>query len=135
MMRNRTIDMAATAAPHIAGPIHFSAQLFSAYKRVIADVAIFSVRGRRRKCADARRCNADTAVNMTGGGGGARIGMLGAVPRGYMALASHSGSCEHGCGDQCSRQKFKLSHQISPLHMKKPTACGSSMEMEQRSTN
>src|SRR5450631_348278 len=94
------------AAPHIAGPIHFSAQLFSAYKRVIADVAIFSVRGRRRKRADARRWNTDTAVNITSGGGGARIGMLCAVPRGYMALASHSGSCEHGCGDQRGRQKF-----------------------------
>jgi len=28
---------------------------FSAYTRVITDVAIFPVRGRRRKCADARR--------------------------------------------------------------------------------
>src|SRR4029077_20125287 len=51
-----------------------------------------------------------------GGGGSARIGVL--CERGYMARASHSGSCEHGCGDQCSRQKFKLSHLISPLHMK-----------------
>src|SRR5258707_11145847 len=58
------------------------------------------------------------AVNITGGGGGARIGAPCAVPRGYMARASHSGSCERDCGDQCSRQKFKLSHLISPLHMK-----------------
>src|SRR5882757_4028772 len=35
-----------------------------------------------------------------------------------MARASHSGSCERGCGDQCSRQKFELSHLISPLYMK-----------------
>src|ERR1700694_2724689 len=57
-------------------------------------------------------------VNITRAGRGTRIGVLCEVPRGYMAPASHSGSCEHGCGDQCSRQKFKLSHLISPLHMK-----------------
>jgi hypothetical protein len=96
----------------------FLCTAFSAYTRVITDVAIFPVRGRRRECADTRRWNAGTAVNMTGGGRGARIGVLCAVPRGYMARASHSGSCEHGCGDQCSRQKFKLSHLISPLQMK-----------------
>jgi len=101
----------------------FLCAAFSAYKRVIADVAIFPVRGRRRKCTDARRSNADRAV-MMGGGGSARIGVLCEMPRGYMARESHSGSCEHGCGDQCSRQKFKLSHLISPLH-EKPTACGS----------
>src|SRR5258707_9601613 len=54
-----------------------------------------------------------------GGGGGARIGAPCAVPRGYMARASHSWSCERGCGDQSSRQKFKLSHLISLLHMKR----------------
>src|SRR5258708_37733003 len=53
-----------------------------------------------------------------GGGGGARIGAPCAVPRGSMARASQSGSCERACGDQCSRQKFKPSHLISPLHMK-----------------
>jgi hypothetical protein len=42
-----------------------------------------------------------------GGWEGARIGVLCAVPRGYMARASHSGSCEHVYGDQCGRQKFK----------------------------
>jgi hypothetical protein len=47
--------------------------------------------GRCTKCADARRWNADTAVNITGGGGGARIGVQYEVPRGYMALASHRG--------------------------------------------
>src|SRR5258708_39626080 len=35
-----------------------------------------------------------------------------------MARVSHSGSCEHGCGDQCSRRKFKLSHLVYPLYMK-----------------
>jgi hypothetical protein len=109
--------MAPQSCASRSGTDPFLCAAFSAYKRVIADVAIFSVR-RRRRNADARRSNADTAVNITGGGGGARIGVLCAVPRGYMALASHSGSCENGCGDQCSRQKFKLSHLIYPLHMK-----------------
>jgi hypothetical protein len=36
--------------------------------------------------------------------------------------ASHSGSGEQGCADQRSRQKFKFSHSISPLDLKKPTA-------------
>jgi hypothetical protein len=96
----------------------FLCAAFSAHKRVTGDVASFPVRGRRRKCADARRSNADTAVNITGCGGSACIGVLCDMPRDYMARASHSGSCEHGRGDQCSRQKFKLSHLISPLHMK-----------------
>jgi hypothetical protein len=39
-----------------------------------------------------------------------------------VGLASHSGSCEQGCADQRSRQKFKFSHSISPLDLKKPTA-------------
>src|SRR5258707_11353065 len=87
--------------------------------RVIADVASAPVRGRRSKRADARRSNADRSVNILimGGGGSARIGVLCEMPRGYMARVSHSGSCENGCGDQCGRQKFKLSHLISPLHM------------------
>jgi len=96
----------------------FLCAAFSAYKRVITDVAIFPVRGRCRKCADAWRWNADTAVHITGGGGSARIGAPCAVPRGSMARASHSGSCQRGSGDQCSRQKFKLGHLISPFHMK-----------------
>jgi hypothetical protein len=74
--------------------------------------------GRGSKCADARRWNADTAVNITGGGGGARIGLRCEVPRSYMARASHGGSCECGCRDQCSRQKSKLGHLVSPLDMK-----------------
>jgi hypothetical protein len=35
-----------------------------------------------------------------------------------MPLASHSGSCEHGCNDPCSRQKFKLGHSAFPFDMK-----------------
>src|SRR6266403_5277403 len=32
-----------------------------------------------------------------------------------MAISSHSGSCDHGCGDQCCRQQFQLSHSSSPF--------------------
>ena len=62
-----------------------------------------AVPGLGGKCADARSKAAEMPVNNLCG-----------VPRGYLALASHSGSCEHGCRDQCSRQKFKLGHLISP---------------------
>jgi hypothetical protein len=51
-----------------------------------------------------------------------------------MVRASYSGSREHGCGDKSS-QRLELNHLISPLHQKKSTASGSSMEMEQRSTD
>ena len=47
-----------------------------------------------------------------------RIGVQHEVPRGHMALASHSGSCKHGCGDQCRRQKVGLGHSSSPLDRK-----------------
>jgi hypothetical protein len=125
--KDRCAGMGMTAAGDIiprAATDPFLCSALSAHKRVIADVASSSVQGRRSNCTDARRSNADTAVNITGDGGSARIGVLCEMSRGYMARASHSGSCEHGCGDQCSRQKFKLSHLISPLH-EKPTACGS----------
>ena len=46
---------------------------------------------------------AETPVNIALAGS-----RISAVLQGYMALASHSGSCD-GCGDQCSRQKFKIS--------------------------
>ena len=59
-----------------------------------------------------------TLVTISRAGRGTRVRVLYEVPRGYMARASHSGSCEHGCGDQRSQRKFKLSHLISPLHMK-----------------
>jgi|ERR1700755_3451569 hypothetical protein len=58
------------------------------------------------------------AIIVTGGGGGARIGVLCAVSRGDVVRASDSGGCEHCYGDQYSRQKFKFNHLISPLHLK-----------------
>jgi hypothetical protein len=53
-----------------------------------------------------------------GRGESARIGVRCEMPRGYMARASHSGSCEHDSGDQCSRQKFGFSHFV--LHLADP---------------
>ena len=52
-----------------------------------------------------------------------------------MARASHSRSCEHGCGDHRSRQNFELGHSISPLHLKSRQRVASLMEMAQRSTD
>jgi hypothetical protein len=74
--------------------------------------------GRCGKCAHSRSRIAETPVNITHGGRGTRKGVQCAVLRGYLALASHSGTCKGGCGDQCGRQKFKLGHSISPLDMK-----------------
>jgi hypothetical protein len=68
------------------------------------------------KCAHGRSRNAGAPVNITSDGRGIRIGLLCDVPRGYATLPSHGGSCDHGCGDQRSRQN--LSHSISPLDMK-----------------
>jgi hypothetical protein len=73
------------------------------------------------KCAYAGSRVAKTAVNVTRGGRGAAISVRREVSRSYMALASHSGSCEHGCSDQSSRQKFKLSHSISPQDIRSQT--------------
>jgi hypothetical protein len=75
------------------------------------------------ECAHARSKVAKMPVNNLCG-----------VPRGYVALASHSGSCEQGCGDQCSRQKFKLGHLISPLDMRANNVW-LLYEMEQRPTD
>jgi hypothetical protein len=47
-----------------------------------------------------------TFAKISGSGRGTRVEVFCEVPRAYVALASHSGSCDHGCGDQCSRQKF-----------------------------
>ena len=65
------------------------------------------------ECADGRSRSADTRA-----GRGSRAGLLGGAPRGYPALAGQSGSCEGGCGDQRSRQKFQSGHSISPLDLK-----------------
>src|SRR5882672_6699474 len=56
-----------------------------------------------------------TLVTTTRAGRGTRVRVLYEVPRGYMAISSHSGSCDHGCGDQCCRQQFQLSHSSSPF--------------------
>jgi hypothetical protein len=77
--------------------------------------------GRCRKCADARCLNARAAASIALEGDGARIGAVCEVPGGYMALASHSGSCEHRCGDQRSRQNFSLSHFNFSVGYEKPT--------------
>jgi hypothetical protein len=86
--------------------------------RVITDVASSRVGGRRSKRADARRSNADRAAKIMGRGGNACIGVHREMPRGYAASASHGGSCEHGCGDERSRQKCGLSHFF--LHLADP---------------
>src|ERR1700675_1022639 len=49
---------------------------------------------------------------------GARIGVYCEVPRACTTLASHGGSHEHGCGDQCRRQRFQLGHSTSPFDTK-----------------
>jgi hypothetical protein len=71
--------------------------------------------GLRGKCTHGRSRIAETPVGITRAGRGRRMGV---VPQGYMVLASHRGSCERGCGEQCSRQKFKPGHSISPLDVK-----------------
>jgi hypothetical protein len=76
--------------------------------------------GRCSKCADARCRNAGGAASIALEGGGPRIGAVCEVPGGYMALASHSGSCEHRCGDQRSRQNFSLSHFNFSVGYEKP---------------
>jgi hypothetical protein len=74
--------------------------------------------GRCGQCAHGRSRMAESLVCRTRAGRDPRIGVQREVPRVYLALASHSGSCKHGCGDQCSRQKFNLSHSIYPLNTK-----------------
>ncbi len=74
--------------------------------------------GRCGKCTHGGSPMAETPVTFTRAGRGARKGVQYEVPRRYFALASHSGSCKCGCGDQYSRQKFKLAHSISPLDVK-----------------
>ena len=61
--------------------------------------------GRKR----VRRCNAHRSW-------GAIISACREVRR--MAPLSHHGGGQHGCGDQYSRQKFRLNRSISPLNVK-----------------
>jgi hypothetical protein len=91
-------------------------QWFSAYERIIADVAIFSVR-RRRQCADTGRRNADTAITITGNGVGSGLGFACDVPLGRVVIASHGRRCEHGSSDRSCRQQFEYGHGISPLYV------------------
>jgi hypothetical protein len=70
------------------------------------------------KCAHGWSRNAGAPVSITRDGRGIRIGLHCGARRGDAALPSHRGSCDHGCGDQRSRQKFRLGHSISPLDMK-----------------
>jgi hypothetical protein len=65
---------------------------------------------------------AQTIVRKTRAGRGTRIGLQRELPRVYLVLASHGGSCKHSRGDQCSRQKFNLGHSIFSIEYEKPTA-------------
>jgi hypothetical protein len=94
-------------APHIAAPAESATQTAGA----VALTAIAVIWSTSEAAAKVVAAKTITSANITR----ARIGILCAVLRSYMVLASHSGSCEHGCGDQCSRQKFKLSHSVFPL--------------------
>jgi hypothetical protein len=71
-----------------------------------------------------------TFANVTRSARSTRIGVFCELQRGYMALASHSGSCEHRCSDQCSRQNFEIGHSISPKM--KATSRLAAMEMVKR---
>jgi hypothetical protein len=71
--------------------------------------------GLRGECADARRRNAGTSVDVERAGRrGACIGGHYEVPRHDTAFLRHRWSCKHGRSDQSSRYKFQLSHSISP---------------------
>src|ERR1700746_529378 len=97
----------------MAGPIGKADGSVS--RRGLAGRAV--VPGLGRRMANARSTNAGSSVDI---GSGARIGTHRDMSLGYMALASHGGSCEHGCGDHCSRNKFTLGHSISPCGYEEP---------------
>jgi hypothetical protein len=78
-------------APHIAVPVPVAEGTAEGAAKVIAAKTI-------------------TCANITRARLGTRIGIVGKVLRVYMALASQGGSCQHGCGDHCNRQKFKVCH-------------------------
>lgn len=61
---------------------------------------------------------AGAPVIMTRADRGISVGVLCEVPGAHMMFASQSGSCEHGCGDQCRREKSRLAHSISPSNTK-----------------
>jgi hypothetical protein len=75
------------------------------------------------KCPDARSRDAATPVDVTRVRRDAGISVCRRVMARRcmvfgMVFASHSGSCEHRCSDQPSRQKFKPGHSISPCEMR-----------------
>jgi len=79
--------------------------------------------GLRCKCPDARSRDAATPVDVTRVRRDAGISVCRRVVARRcmvfgMVFASHSGSCEHRCSDQPSRQKFKPGHSISPCEMR-----------------
>jgi hypothetical protein len=92
------------------------AAAFSAYERVIADVAIFSVR-RRRQWYVTRRRNADTAITMTGSGVGSGLGFARKVPLGQVVIASHGGRCQHSSNDHSCRQRLEYGQGINPSYV------------------
>jgi hypothetical protein len=89
----------------------------------------------RGKRADGRSRNAAPCIDIIRRviGVVGRSGDTGLVPRVYVALASHGGSCECGGGDQRSRQKCNWTHLISPS-IRKANGVGSCLQMERRST-
>jgi hypothetical protein len=52
---------------------------------------------------------------------GTRIGAYCLVPRVYMTLTCHGGSCKHCRGNQCRRSEFQLGHQL--LHLIRKANC------------
>jgi hypothetical protein len=82
---------------------------FSADKRVIADVAIFAIRGRRQTSVTRRR-HADMAIIITTGREGYLIGFPHDVPPGQVIIASHDGRCEYGRSDHSCRQELDYGH-------------------------
>ena len=99
-------------APHIAATVPSESATQTAGAVTVTTLA--DTGGTTERVAKVIAAKTIASANITRAGRVTRIGVSCEVPRGYVALASHSRSCEHGCGDQCSRQKFKLSHSISP---------------------
>jgi hypothetical protein len=84
--------------------------------------------GLRGKCAHGRGRSAGTPVN-------SRDSRIGVVLQVRTALARHGGSRERSCSDQCSRQKFTLSHFEFSIGYEKANGVGFSFEMELRSAD
>src|SRR5258708_35131910 len=61
------------------------------------------------ECAHARSRDADAPVNVRRWRS-ADVNASRKVPRARMVLPSHHRTCQHGCGNQPSRQKFGFGH-------------------------